>query len=260
MTFLMTQAPHRADPLWPSVHKLPRAHVGARVEIVLGLARDKRVIDLGFVDKGRMALKRERGRWLHGDLQQAARELVGIDFDAEGVVLANELGYNAYRADCQDRESIRALCLEPADMVVAGELIEHLDRPGAFLDAVKLLVAPAGLLVITTPNGLSLTNFLASLVGRELVNPDHVGWASVQTSKTLLMRHGWDLRNIFFYRFPSVRDSVASGSVTRRQVAIFNTYQALARPVFKAWPWLADGLILVAQLHPNDEEAEADAA
>lgn len=49
----------------------------------------------------------------------------------------------------------------------------------------------------------------------------------------------------------------ASGSVTRRQVAIFNTYQALARPVFKAWPLRADGLILVAQRHPNDEEAEA---
>jgi SAM-dependent methyltransferase len=218
----------------------------------LGLARDKRVIDLGFVDEGRLSVKRERGVWLHADLQRAASELVGIDYDADGVALANELGYKAYQADCQDREDIRALGLEPAEVVVAGELIEHLDRPGAFLDAVKLLVAPSGILVITTPNGLSLTNFLASLVGRELVNPDHVSWASVQTSRTLLMRHGWDLRDVLFYRFPSVGDSSDSGRVSRAQVAIFTAYQALARPVFRVRPWLADGLILVAQRHADD--------
>ena len=242
----------QVDPQRPSIHKLPRTRVGAREDIVLGLARNKRVIDLGFVDEGRLSVKRERGVWLHDDLQRAARELVGIDFDAGGVALANELGYKAYQADCQDREGIRALGLEPAEVVVAGELIEHLDRPGAFLDAVKLLVAPSGLLVITTPNALSLTNFLAGILGRELVNPDHVSWASVQTSKTLLMRHGWDLHDVVFYRFPSVRDSSDSGRVSRAQVAIFTAYQALARPVFRFRPWLADGLVLVAQRHATD--------
>jgi 2-polyprenyl-3-methyl-5-hydroxy-6-metoxy-1,4-benzoquinol methylase len=231
------------------VHKLPRAPVGDRIELLRAIARDKRTIDLGFIDQGRMSAKRAEGTWLHAELKEVARELVGIDLDRDGVAQANELGYEALSADCQDRESLTRLDLEPAEVVIAGELIEHLDRPGAFLDAVKVLVAPNGVLVLTTPNSISLTNFLAALVGRELLNPDHVGWQSPRTAETLLRRHGWELRDRFFYRFPPVREDVAS-QVTRRQVAVFTAYQALARPLFRIRPWLADGLLLVAELRP----------
>jgi SAM-dependent methyltransferase len=228
------------------VHQLPRAAVGERVELLRAIARDKRTIDLGFIDQGRMSAKRAEGTWLHAELKQVARELVGIDLDGEGVAQANELGYDALCADCQDRESLLKLDLEPADVVVAGELIEHLDCPGAFLDAIKTLVAPSGVLVITTPNCMSLTNFLAALLGKELMNPDHVGWQSPRTAETLLLRHEWELRDRFFYRFPSVREGVAA-QVTRRQIAVFSAYQALARPLFRVRPWLADGMILVAR-------------
>jgi SAM-dependent methyltransferase len=231
------------------VHTLARAPVGDRVELLRAIARGKRTIDLGFIDQGRMSAKRAEGTWLHAELKEVARELVGIDLDAEGVAHANELGYDALCADCQDPESLLRLGLEPAEVVVAGELIEHLDRPGAFLDAIKTLVAPGGVLVVTTPNSISLTNFLAALLGRELMNPDHVGWQSPRTMETLLQRHGWVLRDRFFYRFPPVREGVAA-EVTRRQVAVFRAYQALARPLFKVRPWLADGLILVAQQAP----------
>jgi SAM-dependent methyltransferase len=232
-----------------SVHTLARAPVGDRVELLREIARGKRTIDLGFIDQGRMSAKRAEGTWLHAELKEVARELVGIDLDAEGVAQANELGYEARCADCQDRESLLGLDLEPADVVVAGELIEHLDCPGAFLDAIKTLVAPGGVLVVTTPNSISLTNFLAALVGRELMNPDHVGWQSPRTAETLLLRYGWVLRDRFFYRFPPVRAGVAA-QVTRRQAAVFGAYQALARPLFKVRPWLADGIVLVAHRRP----------
>jgi hypothetical protein len=42
-----------------------------------------------------------------------------------------------------------------------------------------------------------------------------------------------------------------AAQVTRRQVAVFSTYQALARPLFKLRPWLADGLVLVARRAPS---------
>ncbi len=228
------------------MHRLTRAPVGDRIELLRTIARGKRTIDLGFIDQGRMSSKRAEGTWLHAELKEVARELVGIDLDADGVARAGELGYEALYADCQDRESLLGLNLEPADVVIAGELIEHLDRPGAFLDAVKTLVAPNGVLVLTTPNSISLTNFLAALAGKELHNPDHVGWQSPQTAETLLGRHGWQPRDRFFYRFPPVHEDVAS-QVTRRQVAVFTAYQALARPLFKIRPWLADGLLIVAE-------------
>lgn len=142
---------------------------------------------------------------------------------------------------------MRSLGLEPADVVVAGELIEHLDRTGPFLDAVKQLVRPDGVLIVTTPNGLSLTNFLASLFRRELVNVDHVAWFSQRTLATLLGRHGWSLRHLDFYYFPAVSGieaDVARGMPIRAK--LFDAYQIAARPVFRMLPNLADGLFACA--------------
>jgi hypothetical protein len=130
--------------------------------------------------------------------------------------------------------------------VIAGELLEHLDLPGAFLQAVKALVVPGGVLVLTTPNAHGLTNVLAGLAGRELVNADHVAWLSWRTLTTLLGRHGWRLDELAFYRLPPA----ANG--TRRQTALFNAYQTLAHPLFRARPNLADGIVAVARLDGGD--------
>ena len=226
----------------PSVHRVPRARLVDRLDALRGLARGRRVVDLGFVDEGQMASKRSRGSWLHEVLAAEARELVGVDADAYGVERARALGYEAHAADVERREEIAGLELEPAEIVVAGELVEHLGRPGDFLEAVKPLVVADGLLVLTTPNAHSLTNVLGALLGRELVNPDHVAWLSWRTLATLLGRHGWTLESLAYYRFPRVE----GGALPPRLV--FNGYQAVARPLFRWRPNLADGILTVARL------------
>ncbi|HEY1368715.1 MAG TPA: methyltransferase domain-containing protein [Gaiellaceae bacterium] len=230
----------------PSIHRVPPARLVDRTEVVLGLVRGRRVIDLGFVDEGQMTAKRERRSWLHELVRNAAREAVGIDADADGVARARTLGFDAHAADVENAASLRSLELEPADVVIAGELLEHLDLPGAFLEAVKALVVPGGVLVLTTPNAHGLTNVLAGLAGRELVNADHVAWLSWRTLTTLLGRHGWRLDELAFYRLPPA----ANG--TRRQAALFNAYQTLAQPLFRARPNLADGIVAVARLDGGD--------
>ena len=141
----------------PSVHRVPTARLVDRVAEVSALVRGKSVIDLGFVDEGQLSPKREHGIWLHEQVAAAAREAVGIDADEQGVLRARELGFAAHVGDVEDEGSLAGLGVGPAEVVLAGELIEHLDRPGAFLEAVKQLVAPGGALVLTTPNGLALT-------------------------------------------------------------------------------------------------------
>ena len=90
--------------------------------------------------------------WLHEHLASSARELVGLDLDEEGVERPRR-GYDAHTVDCRDADAVRALGLAPADLVVAGEVIEHLDDCGPFLDGLHALVGPGGLLAVTTPNG-----------------------------------------------------------------------------------------------------------
>lgn len=225
----------------PGVHRIPRARLVDRLEELQLLVRGRRVIDLGFVDEGQMDPKRARGRWLHDVLATEAGELVGIDLDAAGVERARVRGFDAYTCDVESADDVARLELDPAEVVVAGELIEHLERPGDFLEAAKVLVEPGGMLVLTTPNAHSLTNALAAFVGRELVNPDHVAWLSWRTLETLLARHGWRLESVSYYRFPTVE----SGPPSAR--ALFNGYQALAQPLFRLRPNLADGILVVAR-------------
>ncbi len=97
---------------------------------------------MGFVDAGCADANAGAGAWLHEHLARDARELVGLDLDTAGVERARAQGYEAHVVDCRDAEAVRALGLGAADVVVAGEVIEHLDDPGAFLDGLHALVAP----------------------------------------------------------------------------------------------------------------------
>jgi 2-polyprenyl-3-methyl-5-hydroxy-6-metoxy-1,4-benzoquinol methylase len=53
---------------------------------------------------------------------------------------------------------------ESADVVVAIEIIEHLENPRAFFRELTRLVKPGGLIVLTTPNQLSLLSKMTFLV------------------------------------------------------------------------------------------------
>ena len=191
-------------------HRLPRGAPVDRHRILLEAARGKRVIHVGFVDE-LAASKLAQGVWLHARLAEAAASLIGLDSDDQGVEWARGAGFDAHVVDAQSPEAVAALAIEPADVVVAGELIEHLDAPGPFLEAMRALTRPEGMLVLTTPNAFRALNFLAPLTGAELVHPDHTAWHSPQTIRALLERNGWRVEGVAYYRNPRRRVSRCDG-------------------------------------------------
>jgi SAM-dependent methyltransferase len=229
-----------------SLHSVPKTRLVDRVAFVLERARGRRVIHLGFVDETRMDERVRQGSWLHAQLARVAREVVGIDISAEGVRATAVSGSAVHQADCEDAEAVAALELDPADIVLAGELVEHLTSPGRMLDAVRPLVRRGGELIVTTPNAHAFTNVLAALIGRELVNADHVGWQSWWTGTALLERHGYTVRETAFYPFPRLDVVPSLQPPHRRRVRAFNAYLAAVAPFYRLRPSLADGLILVA--------------
>ncbi len=204
------------------------------------------MLHLGFVDE-RAEQKLEEGVWLHARLADVSRSLVGVDSSAEGVEWARGQGYEAYVVDIQSQESAEAAGLKPVEVVVAGELIEHLDAPGPFLRALRPLVAENGVLVLTTPNAYRLVSFLAPLTGSELVHADHTAWHSPQTLRTLLGQCGWEVEQMAYYHNPvraipprvrgreRMRAHVANGA--RRTVALVN----------RALPYWSEGIVVWAR-------------
>jgi SAM-dependent methyltransferase len=220
--------------------KLPRRGPFDREQMLVEFARGRRVVHVGFVDEKRMDDKLERGRWLHERLRNSAKSIVGLDISEEGVRWAREHGYEAHVVDAESANAVAELGLEPADVVIAGEVIEHLGAPGPFLRAMPTLVAPEGLLVITTPNAYRLLNFLAPLSGRELIHPDHTAWHSPQTLRNLLERNGWEVEDSAYYRNPA-------GSADGWKGSLLNGVRATLARVGRLAPYWSDGLVVWAK-------------
>ncbi len=226
-------------------HPLPRTKVVDRIPWLVDRCRGKRVIHLGFADAGFREEQDRAGRWLHGHLGDTASELVGIDTDSTGVNAAIDGGFEAYLADCSDAAAVADLGLEPADVVLAGEIIEHLRAPGPFLEAIRALCRPEGCLIVTTPNAYGLVNVVASMTRRvELNHPDHVVMFTWRTLTRLLRAEGWNPVEAATY-IPTVRDR---GERSRVEVAAVNTVFGAEKLLGRLGrPFNSDGLIVVAR-------------
>jgi SAM-dependent methyltransferase len=220
--------------------RLPRRGPCDRVDLLLDFCRGRRVVHVGFVDERRMETKLEAGKWVHERLAAVADSIVGLDLAEDGVEWAKAQGFEAYAVDAQSPEAVAALGLEPADVVVAGEIIEHLDAPGPFLRAMRVLLKKDGRLVVTTPNAYRLLNFLAPALGSELIHPDHTAWHSPHTLRNLLVRSGWNVEGMAYYQNPAPQLGGVADPVVRGLRTVFVTFG-------RALPYWCDGLVAWAR-------------
>lgn len=226
-------------------HKLPPARMVDRIDFLADQARSRRVIHVGFVDTGCRSMQNTAGTWLHAHLAHGATSLVGIDVDEVGVKEAEVAGYEAYAVDCRDREAVEALEIAPAQLVIAGEVIEHVDDPGNFLAGLHALVAPGGQLIITTPNAYGLFNVFASLAHREINHPDHVVMFTWRTLTNLASRHGWRPVETAMY-VPSVKE-LSGGGIGAFVIGLAGKAAVLAERLLGRLrrPYSSDGMIII---------------
>lgn len=237
-------------------HRLPQAPLVHRADFLRTLCTDQRVAHIGFVDSECRDTFSERGEaWLHSELSASASSLVGLDIDAEGVTTARAAGYEAYAIDCCSVEAIDTLNIPAFDIVIAGEVIEHLSCPGDLLNAAKHLLQPNGSLVITTPNASRLANIVGALMGIEVSHPDHVVSFSYATLASLLARHGWGAK---WHVYDAVRRPLPSERGLKNRIRhpkgtilrAVKHVQALAARTFA--PFVADGFVVCCSVSVDD--------
>lgn len=146
------------------------------------------------------------GQPLHKVLAEhvGKENLLGTDLNEKTSSRLREMGYPVIHADAESLDKLLGSWEEQVgrpwgfsprfDVLVAGELIEHLTCPGAFLEAAKPFVSPQGKLLVTTPNAFGFWSWIAyGLRGVPEIHPEHTCWHSSRTLKNLLERHGWDV-------------------------------------------------------------------
>lgn len=140
--------------------------VADRVRYLESLVAGKRVLDVGVVDH-----TMESGQPLHRRLAAAASYCVGIDVLESAVRSLREAGYNVRVGDVTREDFDLG---ERFDVVVCGEVIEHLGNPAAMVRGAWRVLSPGGRLVMTTPNPYYLNRVREHLGGRVSESVDHV--------------------------------------------------------------------------------------
>jgi SAM-dependent methyltransferase len=102
------------------------------------------------------------------------------------------------------------------DLVVALEVIEHLEQPASQLREWRRVLRPGGLLLVTTPNFRGLTGRLLGIRWR-VVDPEHLGYFTSRTLAAALAAAGYSRARIasrsldvFAWRWPVAGGAAAS--------------------------------------------------
>ena len=145
-----------------------------------------RILDVGCCRHGRAS--RAWGN-LHAALHQArpSATIVGIDSDNAAVTEMQAPGYDIRHIDAMNMEWAK-----PFDVIIAGELIEHLVNVGRFIHQAALNLAGGGRLLVTTPNPDGYRYFLRA--GSDNWTSDsHTCWIDPQQLDTLASHSGLEL-------------------------------------------------------------------
>jgi SAM-dependent methyltransferase len=121
-------------------------------------------------------------------------EVVGVDVDREALAAAAGLGIETHWADA---DAPLPFPDESFDVVVAGELLEHIRDPTGLLGEAARVLRPGGRLVASVPNGFRLKHRLRFLAGREPEeDPTHLHLFSERAVRRLLA--GWEEPRLHF--------------------------------------------------------------
>lgn len=165
-----------------------------RVEAVLKYAVGPKVLDVGC--SGQQGLRSDFTSpwWLHRSLCDHFPEVWGLEYVDENVEAMRQAGFNqVVQGDAEDFNLDTRF-----NTVVAGELIEHLANPGAFLKSVADHLDPDGRLVLTTPYAFSLISVLYAWFKypKTCSNEEHTLWLCPTTCERLLAQAGLSVQTI----------------------------------------------------------------
>src|SRR4051812_22948269 len=114
----------------------------------------------------------------------AGNDVVGMDVDHEALAEAAKLGIETQHGDVSE-----PLPFEDTrfDVVVCGELLEHLPWPERTVAEVRRVLKPGGFFVGSVPNAFRMKNRLVFLLGRPPeTDPTHLHMFSPDAIRSLL--------------------------------------------------------------------------
>lgn len=165
-----------------------------RIEFIQKMCKGKVVLDLGCIrHNSDFAIKDPD--WLHKKIVSVAKKAIGVDFLQDCIKRLNEMGYDIRYGDVTAPLKFD----EQFDVIVAGDLIEHLTNFDGFFHNIISLLREDGVLIVTTCNPFYSDQFFYSVFKKNImVNPEHTCWICPMTLTQLIGRYGLKIENMFY--------------------------------------------------------------
>jgi methionine biosynthesis protein MetW len=158
--------------------------------------RTKHLLDLCKTIKGKKILDIGCGESIIGQTlkEKYNKDVYGIDLSKALLKVAMRRGIKCLRSDLEQGLPYKE---NSFDVVVAGEIIEHIYDTDHFLEEIKRVVVRGGELILSTPNIASLGSRLSLLIGKHPLMLEtrlkgfsgHIRWFTYQALKELLEDH-----------------------------------------------------------------------
>jgi 2-polyprenyl-3-methyl-5-hydroxy-6-metoxy-1,4-benzoquinol methylase len=183
--------PH--DKRYKPLDDVPTSVANDRLSIILERVRGKTVLDVGCTGT-KLRLRHPHYQPLYCTLAKEAREILGVDIDGDGITAMKAAGFSVQRADAETMNLGRRF-----QLIVAGDVIEHLTNPGLFLTNMHLHLEDEGELIVTTPNPFSFKQGVRILYHNRIrVHPEHTFWFCPTVLKVLFEISGLEMTHLFW--------------------------------------------------------------
>lgn len=176
------------------LHPVPDVPLVDRVQFLIERCRGKAVLDIGASGP------------MHAKIVSVAAKCWGIDRVGNGAEVI-ECNIDNPHGDLPRWDDDQRL-----QLVVCGEVIEHLSNPGSFLKRLREKYRGVPV-IITVPNAFSDSGRKQMERGVENCNRDHVAWYSPRTIRTLVEREGYAIREFYWYGHEGQRPKFSEGLI-----------------------------------------------
>jgi len=167
-----------------------------RVAFVLSRCCGKKVLDLGCVQHSSEWAIRSPN-WLHKKLYHVASYVLGIDYLKHDVEKLKRLGFNIIFGDVTKPLHLD----EKFDVIIAGNLIEHLANFEGFFNNLKSWISHGGEVCISTANPFYMDQYFYSAFKNSIViNPEHTCWLDPIALNQLSERFSFTTAEIYFIK------------------------------------------------------------
>lgn len=159
-----------------SVERINSEH-RRRLAILKTFTKSGRILDVGcatglFLDQA----------------MQAGYETFGVELSPKNAALARDKGHDVFLGSLEKFSMDRPL--ERFDLIVCLDVIEHIEKPAAFMKLISQCLSPKGVLVMSTPN---YSGPISKVLGRRdvfLTPPEHLNFFTFSGLQTLACSTG----------------------------------------------------------------------